>query len=122
MTPDTLPLPRRRGGQRGNHNALKHGIYSRHISLQNDEQLAPMSEDKYPDELAMARVRLTTCLLNQAAAPPEDWLSYEKAVLHYLDKIVSMIQKNAVLGKDRRIAFTTVMEMVCQVNDEQDVG
>ena len=115
------PTGRKRGGQPGNKNRLKHGIYSQHISIQDDEQVDAMPLDINNDELTFARIRLKDCILKQQAAPPEDWLSYEKAITSYLAKIVAMIHHNAVLGEDKKVAFMTVMEMIRQVNEEQHV-
>ena len=109
------------GGQPGNKNALKHGIYSQHISVQDDEQADTMPHDINNDELTFARIRLKDCILKQQSAPPEDWLSYEKAITTYLTKIVAMVHHNAVLGEDKKTAFMTVLEMIRQVNEEQHV-
>ncbi len=115
------PTGRKRGGQLGNKNNLKHGIYSQQISIQDDEQANTMAPDSNTDELTFARIRLKECILKQQAAPPEDWLSFEKAITVYLGKIVSMVHHNAVLGSDKKSAFMTVMEMIRQVNEEQHV-
>ncbi len=115
------PTGRKGGGQPGNKNAIKHGIYSQHISIQDDEEVGPMPLDHNDDELAFARVRLKDCILKQQSAPPEEWLSYEKAITVYLAKIVAMVHHNAVLGADKKEAFMTVMEMIRQVNEEQHV-
>jgi hypothetical protein len=70
----------------------------------------------------LARVRLKTCLEKQSTAAPEDWLAYERAIAYYLRLIVAVIQKNAEFkergGGD---AFMTVMEMIRQVNEEDNV-
>jgi hypothetical protein len=116
------PTGRKGGAQPGNTNALKHGIYSQQISVQDDEQTTAMPIDNNNDELTFARIRLKDCILKQQAAPPEDWLSYEKAITVYLGKIVSMVHHNAVLGSDKKTAFMTVMEMIRQVNEEQHVN
>ena len=115
------PTGRKGGGQPGNTNALKHGIYSQHISIQDDEEVDTMPLDINNDELTFARVRLKSCILKQAAASPDDWLSYEKAITLYLSRIVSMIHHNAVLGGDRKTGFVTVLEMIRQINEEQNV-
>jgi hypothetical protein len=113
---------RPRGAPPGNTNALKHGIYSQYISLSEDQELDPMPPDKNQDELALARVRLKNCLEKQQACPPDQWLDYERIITYYLRLIVSLTHKNALLGRDRRTAYVTVMEMIQQVNEEQDVA
>ena len=115
------PTGRKRGGQPRNSNNLKHGIDSQLITVQDDEQADPMPRDITNDELTFARIRLKSCILKQQSAPPEDWLKYEKAITLYLSKIVAMLHHNAVLGEDKKAAFMTVMEMIRQVNEEQNV-
>ena len=115
------PKPRKRGGQPGNTNALKHGLYTTLVSVRDDIELVPMPRDQSDHELAFARVRLKNLVLKQQDAPREDWLSYEKAIQHYIDRISNITHKNALLGRDQGAAFVTVMEMIRQANDEQDV-
>lgn len=115
------PTGRAGGAPPGNKNALKHGIYSRYISVSEDAELEPMPLDKNQHELALARVRLKDCIQKQRDSSAEDWLKYEKAIAYYLRMIVSLTNKNALLGRDRRAAYITVMEMIRQVNEEQDV-
>ena len=117
------PRPRRsRGGQPGNGNHLKHGIYSHHISLQAEDDIQGMPEDQNQNELAFARTRLVACLERQQNAPAEDWLTYEKAIAQYLLAISRFIQNNAVLGKDRKTSLVTVLEMIRQLNEREHVN
>ena len=115
------PTGRKGGGQPGNSNALKHGVYSQLISIPDDENAETMARDNTIDELTFARVRMKTCILQQQASPPEDWLSYEKAANLYLGKIVSMIHHNSVFGSGKQDALMTVMEMIRQVNEAENV-
>ncbi len=112
---------RRRGAPLGNTNHLIHGVYSQHISVQAEHGLASMPIDQNQNELALARARLNAVLDKQRAAPPEQWLDYERAASHYLTAIGSLIHKNAVLGRDQRSSFVTVLEMIRQVNEDQHV-
>ncbi len=74
---------RRRGGQPGNTNRLRHGLYSRH--------LASSSGSVDPGfQLALARKRLLQLLERQSSASPRDWLSYERGILHYLQLIIRL--------------------------------
>ena len=109
------------GAPVGNTNALKHGLYSRHISIQDDVELDSMSLDKSEHELSLARVRLKECIARQQSASDEDWHKYEKAISRYLTIIVNLTNKNALLGRDRKVAFVTVMEMIRQMNERQNV-
>jgi hypothetical protein len=115
------PSGRRRGGQPGNQNRLKHGLYSKKLSMEDTEQLESMSLYLTQHELALARVRLKTCLEKQLIAAPEDWLTYERAIARYLHDIVSSIHQNAK-NNNRSFAFLDAMEMIRQENEDQNVG
>lgn len=115
------PTGRPRGGQPGNQNRLKHGLYSKQVSLEDSDLLETMPVDLIEHELALARVRLKTCLDKQLSAPPEDWLTYERAIAHYLGLIVSVIHKNGSLKDPGGDAVQMVLEMIRQVNEEQNV-
>ena len=110
------------GAPPGNTNALKHGLYSRHISVQVSHAVDGMSADQNHDELALTRARLDQVLDLQRGAPPELWLAYEKVVAHYLQQIATLVRANALLGRDSRTSFVTVLEMIRQVNEQQKVG
>jgi hypothetical protein len=116
------PTGRPRGAPPGNTHALKHGIYSAHISASEQEALEPMPPDQNQVELALARVRLKTCLEKQGNCEPSQWMDYERMISCYLRLIVSLTHKNALLGRDQHAAYITVMEMIQQVNEEQDVS
>lgn len=109
-------------GRKGNKNALKHGLYSKHISVVDDDQLLPMSATSNADELALARVRLDAVLLKQKSAiVPADWLSYENAIISLISQISGMVHANAVLGKDQHAVFVSVLDMIRVVNNKQNV-
>ena len=111
----------RRGAPLGNTNRLTHGLYSRHISVQVEHDVDPMPIDQNQNELALARARLSAVFEMQRSALPAQWLDYERAASHYLNVIASLIHKNAVLGRDQRTSFVTVLEMIRQVNQLQHV-
>jgi hypothetical protein len=120
------PMPYKRTGRppgapRNNHNALTHGLYSRHMSVQVAHEVDAMPVDHNDDELAFSRARLDQLLQMQRAAPPEHWLSYERVIAYYLHSIAALIHKNAVLGRDSRTSFVTVLEMIRQTNEQQKV-
>jgi hypothetical protein len=115
------PTGRPRGAPLNNINHLKHGLYSHHISVKDDEENCPMSEDKTSDELALARVRIKSILDKQGSVPPEEWLSYEKAVSHYLGQVITMLHKNAIFGRDNKTPLLTVMDFIRQANEDQNV-
>jgi hypothetical protein len=119
--PGGVRSPKRRGAPLGNTNRLTHGLYSRHISVAAEHDLDSMPIDQNQNELALARSRLAAVLEMQQSASPDRWLDYERAASHYLGVIASLIHKNAVLGRDTRTSFVTVLEMIRQVNEDQRI-
>jgi hypothetical protein len=114
---------RSRGGQPGNHNHLVHGIYSKQVSLEDNDPLETMPSDLTEQELALARIRLKTCIEKQQGAAPQEWPAYERIIAHYLKLIASLIQKNASLNKGdaRKDAVAIVMDYIRQENELQHV-
>jgi hypothetical protein len=115
------PTGRPRGAPLNNINHLKHGLYSNHISVKDDEQACPMSEDKTSDELALARSRIKKILDKQGSVSSQEWLSYEKAVSHYIGQVITMLHMNAVFGRDKKAPLLTVMDFIRQANEDQNV-
>ena len=115
------PTGRPPGAPLNNINHLKHGLYSHHISVDIDEDILPMSEDKTTDELALVRSRIKMCLDKQGSVSEQDWLAYEKAVSHYIGQAISMLHKNSIFGRDNKEALLTVMDFVRQANEDQHV-
>ncbi len=110
-----MPAPK------GNQNRLKYGIFSKQIPAHADEQLGSMPSDGNQIELDLARLRLKEVILKQAAASPEQWIQYEKIITRYISVIASLTHSNALLGRDGKESFVTVMEMINQVNEDQHV-
>jgi hypothetical protein len=115
------PTGRPPGAPLNNINHLKHGLYSHHISVKDEQDLVPMSQDETTDELALARVRIKRCLDKQGSVSEQDWLSYEKAVSHYLGQVITMLHKNSMFGRDNKQALLTVMDFIHQANEDQNV-
>lgn len=89
------PSSRRRGGQPGNTNRLRHGLYSRRIPRDLTSAPDPRTTAQPDFEIALARVRLVQLIRAQQAAPDQDWLAYERAVLNYLGLIFSLTEAAA---------------------------
>jgi hypothetical protein len=90
-----LPSGRRRGGQPGNTHRLRHGLYSRRIPRTLTAALDPRSTAEPDFEIALARVRLVQLIRAQQTAPAHLYLTYERAVIHYLDLIFSLTEAAA---------------------------
>jgi hypothetical protein len=109
------------GAPLNNHNALVHGLYSRHMSIQVQRDVDAMPADRNGDELAFARARLGFALDQQRDAPPERVLSWERVIAYNLRTICMLTYRNAVFGRDSRTSFITVLEMIRQTNEQQEV-
>jgi hypothetical protein len=82
--------PRHRGGQPGNANALRHGLYSKNFT---ESELTGLDEDikgEFHDEIALARVqvgRLAEMLKDYKSMPFENYIAASNALNNYLDRI-----------------------------------
>ena len=115
------PTGRPPGAPLNNINHLKHGLYSHHISVEDDEEDCAMSEDKTSAELTLARVRIKKILDKEGSVSPEEWISYEKALSHYLGQVITMLHKNSIFGRDTKTPLLTIMDFIRQANEDQNV-
>lgn len=75
---------RRKGGQPGNTNRLRHGLYSKRL-------LSPAAESpSYESQLTLYRRRLAQLLARQEHASITDYLSYERGIIHYVSLILDL--------------------------------
>lgn len=121
-------------GKKGNKNALKHGIFSKHIAVVEDnEQLEKMSTDKNTDELAYARARLVEAqrMLDEAGHPYQvdgkgPWIDpripWDAACRHWTEIIGRLINNNVNKGETETMVFESLMEAVRAANDKQKVN
>ena len=86
---------RKRGAQPANTNRLKHGLYSRRIAPADSVIKAPPRIPEPMFQIAFARKRLARVMRLQVRAPIDQWLSYERCILHYLSLIASLAQFHA---------------------------
>jgi hypothetical protein len=93
-----IPTGRRRGGQPGNHNRLRHGLYAGKLHLDHELRLDRLGLNRNHMTIALARVRLARLLEKQAAADPKDYLSYERAIQYYINMLARLIHRNSRLS------------------------
>ncbi len=82
---------RRRGGQPGNSNRLRHGLYSRRL-FPDAKDPSSKGAPSLRFQRDLARRRLVQLLAQQERASLRDWLSYERGILHYLKLIIALSQ------------------------------
>ncbi len=74
MTDPEGAQPRKRGGQPGNHNNLKHGFYARRLPV--DPALVLPPENSLDDEIAMLRLSIRN-ILEQSTKPLDGAMELE---------------------------------------------
>jgi hypothetical protein len=113
------PTGRPPGAPPNNRNRLLHGLYSHHMSIQVEQEVDAMPADRNTHELALARARLAFAMDRQHDAPPELELAWERVIAYNIRTIGMLTHRNAVLGRDSRTSFVTVLEMIRQTNEQQ---
>ncbi len=111
------PTGRRRGGQPGNHNRLKHGMYARKLPIELELWLERRGLNHNHLDIDVARARLNQLLAKQAAAPPRDYLAYERAIQYYLDHITRLLHRNARSRLKPSFASQDLLTLVEMLND-----
>jgi len=106
------PTGRKRGGQPGNQNRLKHGLYARHLPVRRQLHLETLGLNRDELAIAVARARLKSLLDKQAAADPKDFLSYENAIFAYLCHITRLIHRNQDLARKTGLPTSAVRELL----------
>lgn len=114
---------RKKGAQKGNKNALKHGIFASRIKIiANIEELDTMSNDSNEAELALARVMLADALDKRAdAADSKEKLQWDYACRHWTEVIDGMIFRNINKSETEVMIFTSLIDAVRAANDKQGV-
>ncbi len=88
------PSGRHRGGQPGNHNRLTHGLYAKKLPLEQELRLEALGLNRHHLTIPLARTRLNRLLTKQAASSDRDFLTYECAIMYYINLIARLIHRN----------------------------
>jgi hypothetical protein len=89
-SPTSTPTKRSRGGQPGNANALRHGLYSKNFTEAEMNGLDENIKGEFHDEIALARVqvgRLAEILKDYKSMPFGNYIAASNALNNYLDRI-----------------------------------
>jgi hypothetical protein len=113
----SLSTKRKRGGQPGNHNRLKHGLYARQFPVPRLIQLERMGLNRSEMDIALARVRLKSLLEKQAASGPEDFLPYERAIQYYIELIGRLIHRNACLPAEWGMTSVQLRDLLAMLKE-----
>jgi hypothetical protein len=92
---------RKRGGQAGNTNALKHGFYTKNFSLAERRGLEATQEIVLADEIALLRVlirRFSGQVLTGQGVPLTESAQYLAVISEAMLRLASLLRTNHMLG------------------------
>jgi hypothetical protein len=92
---------RKRGGQVGNTNALKHGFYTKNFSLAERRGLEATQEIVLADEIALLRVlirRFSGQVLTGQGVPLTESAQYLAVISEAMLRLASLLRTNHMLG------------------------
>ena len=92
---------RKRGGQAGNTNALKHGFYTKNFSLAERRGLEATQEIVLADEIALLRVlirRFSGQVLTGQGVPLNESAQYLAVISEAMLRLSSLLRTNHMLG------------------------
>jgi hypothetical protein len=113
---------RKRGGQPGNRNSVKHGIYSKFILLGDRDMLEGMTDGSLKDELALARACLKNALERKEAATTEpDRIAWDAAGHDWLEIIMKIKMNAAEKSLQANEIWDSLIEAIRATNDRQGV-
>jgi len=117
-----MPPTRKPGASKGNKNALKHGIYSRFVSLADASQLAGMSDKDPKDELTIARINFKHAMqLRDSIADQKEKLPWDMAAHYWLDSIINAKIRSKELEQTGMDVWTTLIDATRASNDLQGI-
>jgi hypothetical protein len=97
------PFPRKRGGQPGNTNALKHGYYSPRFHKLEAADLAALVEEGPASEIALLRVLIRRMVehMENEDLPTKDLIATFNAVTSASVSIGTLLRTQEVLGSSQ---------------------
>jgi hypothetical protein len=113
-TPSTSK--RKRGGQPGNSNALRHGFFSRSFTRAELHDLDENVKGEFVDEIALARVNashLAELLKDYKNISLDDYVSASNALNNYLDRIQSLSRAQRFMYRNQ----TTLEQALAELAD-----
>ena len=117
-----MPSPRKRGAQKGNKNAIKHGIFAKFISPDDDQAMEAMSPDDRKDELAMARIGLKLAWEERtSASDTKEKLAWDFSTHYWLELINTLKSATEEKMEAEVDAWDSFIDAIQAANDRQHV-
>jgi len=111
----------KRGAQRGNLNALKHGFYASHYTLEELRQLDDLVEDDLTEENALLQVLMKRLFIGlNHTVPMADFLRAVR-VLSYADACYEKLNRGRSLAFGGRSLEELLQEALEELNFEQGI-
>ena len=122
MPDPSKPLKRKRGGQSGNSNALRHGFFSRSFTQAELHDLDQNVKGEFIDEIALARVNaahLAELLKDYRNISLDDFVSASNALNNYLASIQSLSRSQRFMYRNQTTLEQALAELA-QIPPEED--
>jgi len=106
---------RKRGGQAGNTNALKHGFYTKNFSLAERQGLEATKEIVLADEIALLRVlirRFSGQVLASQGVPLNESAQHLAVISEAMLRLASLLRTNHMLGGSETGDLTQELSLV----------
>ena len=122
-----LPAPRKRGGQPGNTNAVKHGFYTKNFSPAERRALQAINADVLGDEIALLRVlikRFADQVQSSQGLPLPESAHYLAVVSEAMVRLASLLRTDHMLGGSEANTFMkefneTLSRISAEIIEEQ---
>lgn len=107
---------------KGNHNALKHGIYTKFFALTESKEISKMAKNRNEAEIDLCRLKL--CHLIEEMVDEQDKEIRARqyfAISTLVGTISRMTQANMIYGKGTDSVLTSIYEAIRAANKGQHV-
>jgi len=116
------PAPRKRGGQPGNTNALKHGFYTKNFSIAERRGLQAVETIVLEDEIALLRVlirRFADQVLTSQGVALNESAQHLAVVSEAMLRLGSLLRTNHLLGGSESSTFLSELNLVLKEVSEE---
>lgn len=120
------PKSRKRGGQPGNSNAFKHGLYSKNFTLAERRGLQSAKGIVLGDEIALLCVlirRFAEEILSSQGIAPLESAQHLAVVSEAMLRLASLLRTDHMLGGSQSSAFIKQLSLVLEeISDEKGLN